>query len=86
MGSYAANPWGLYDMLGNVREWCADWYGPYDPTAFSDPVGASFGTRRVLRGGSCRSPADRVRAAARESAAPDAPDLVTGFRVVSRPR
>ena len=52
VGSYRANPWGFKDMLGNVNEWCEDWYGDYPVRSATDPVGASTGTRRVMRGGS----------------------------------
>lgn len=60
-----ANPWGLYDMLGNVYEWCADRYGPYDATMLLDPCGPDGGADRVLRGGSWDCLAGRIRAARR---------------------
>ena len=50
-GLLPPNAWGIYDMLGNVCEWCQDWYSDYPTLAKSDPIGPETGTRRVQRGG-----------------------------------
>jgi formylglycine-generating enzyme required for sulfatase activity len=62
---FAANPWGLHDMHGNLWQWCADWFGDYDKGDTTDPHGANDGVARVLRGGSWNSTAAKSRAAER---------------------
>jgi formylglycine-generating enzyme required for sulfatase activity len=52
VGTRQPNPWGLYDMHGNVLEWCSDWYGPHPDRGTTDPLGPPGGSRRVYRGGS----------------------------------
>lgn len=76
-----SNGYGLFDMHGNVKEWCSDWYGQ-DYTGASDPAGPDSGTARVLRGGSWNEQAENCRSASRASAAPGTLDANIGFRVV----
>ena len=80
VGSYLPNAWGLYDMHGNVWEWCLDWYGTY-PGTVSDPKGASSGTFRVSRGGSWYTYAYDCRSAFRFNDPPDYGHFDVGFRV-----
>ena len=67
VGSYQPNAWGLYDMHGNVWEWCLDWYGSYDTREAVDPAGLASGSNRVLRGGSWYNSARNCRSAYRDS-------------------
>ena len=81
VGSYAPNGWGLYDMRGNVAEWCLDWYGDKYTSEMEDPVGPEKGKKRVLRGGSWRSK-DECRPASRSCSDPTTMKTgYVGFRV-----
>ncbi|QDU65904.1 SUMF1/EgtB/PvdO family nonheme iron enzyme [Engelhardtia mirabilis] len=82
VGTRKANPWGLLDMHGNVREWCADWLGEYDEAQTEDPSGLAAGADRVLRGGCCWDFADGCRSAYRNGLRPWWRGDYVGFRVV----
>jgi formylglycine-generating enzyme required for sulfatase activity len=85
VGKYPANPWGFYDMHGNVWEWTADWYEKFTSRAVSDPVGPADGSNRVLRGGSWGITASDARSAYRFRYGPAISNLNLGFRLSLRP-
>lgn len=80
--SLPANAWGLYEMHGNVWEWCEDWYDDYPETPVTDPSGSDTGSARVLRGGSWSNHGWRTRSANRGWYTPVNLDNYIGFRLV----
>jgi formylglycine-generating enzyme required for sulfatase activity len=75
------NAWGFYDMLGNIWQWCQDWYGPYAGGSATDPAGPANGTLRVNRGGSFGSSARDERSAKRAGNPPAEASAYRGFRL-----
>jgi formylglycine-generating enzyme required for sulfatase activity len=84
VGQLKPNAWGLFDMRGNVREWCQDWYDAsyYKTSPAEDPQGPPRGAMKVNRGGSWQSPASRCRSAARRYDLPTERNSLIGFRLV----
>ena len=85
VGTKTANELGIYDMSGNVWEWCSDRYGDYSAGAQTNPQGPSSGSRRVLRGGSWNSIARNCRVSFRYYYDPDYSNFCYGLRLVLVP-
>jgi formylglycine-generating enzyme required for sulfatase activity len=85
VGQKQPNPWGLYDMHGNVMEWVQDWYDYYVKSQAIDPCNSYGGPGRVLRGGCWRIRAVRLRSACRDYGTPAVRSVLCGFRLAFSP-
>ncbi|MEW6236998.1 MAG: SUMF1/EgtB/PvdO family nonheme iron enzyme [Candidatus Omnitrophota bacterium] len=84
IGSFPTNPFGVNDMMGNVWEWCQDWFGMYTSDPAADPSGPPTGQSRVFRGGSYQDGPSKIRSAYRSGLPPGESHPAIGFRVVIR--
>ncbi len=87
VGEFRPNNWGLYDVIGNVFEWCEDWYDEtyYAKSPNFDPMGPLSGEERVIRGGSWDSREVNCRLSKRSSLNPNQRNSKTGLRLVYNP-
>ena len=83
--SNSPSPVGAYDMSGNAREWCHDWYEDYSAASQTNPVGPDIGSYRILRGGAWPDYFEYCRAANRDNCSPDYRNNLIGFRLSRTP-